>query len=263
MKRYFIISILLIPVYVYSQDSIISFDRPGVADLPYITSLKTIQIESGYTLGVDDSARFYYDLAPNFLLRFSPVKYFEIRVMVNYSPSATHFTRYYSLNGLFELGIGGKVKICKEKKLRPALAIEGLVTFPVQGFANPNIGVVGGEVYLLGNNYFTKWFYFNYNLGYVYGNKYLGHSLSYSACFGFEANKYLEFFIEHFAFINGNDLPDWGIDGGVCIYPAKRLQIDLSYIRIFNGYGGQNTLNLGLSYNIGLSKSHYSVFNNR
>jgi hypothetical protein len=218
---------------------------------------KTLQIEVGYGMGIPDGGSVSFDNAPGVLIRYSPAKIFEIRVNINYVPMSTHFSRSYSHDNLFEFGVGGKLKICKEKKFRPELAVEGLVTFPSIGFTQPDAGWIGGEVYVLANQFFTKWLYINYNAGYMYGNRNLQHSFAYSACAGFILHRYVELFIEHFGFIHNHDVPDWGVDGGICIFPTPRLQIDFSYIRLFNGFGNQNNLSLGVSYNIGFGKDHY------
>ena len=76
LLKYFI-SILLIgsSVFCYSQDTIIEFDRPGAADLPYLVPQKTLQIEVGYGLSVDDSAGFGFDSSPSFYFGFLQVKF--------------------------------------------------------------------------------------------------------------------------------------------------------------------------------------------
>lgn len=154
-------------------------------------------------------------------------------------------------------GVGGKMKICHQKKFRPELAIEGLVTFSNQSFKGENSQPFGGEIDLLANNFFNEWFYINYNVGYVYGGPKLESSFSYSACFGFIIHKHVELFIEHFGFAHSADVPDWGVDGGICIFPTPRFQIDLSYIRLFNSISNQNAISFGLSYNLGLHRDHY------
>lgn len=241
---------------IYSQDSIIEFDRPGAADLPYLVPLRTIQIEGGYGLSVDDSGNMGFDNSPSFLIRFSTSKIFEMRVAINYLPMNTHFLRYYSANNIYGFGLGGKIKVCNEKNARPELAITGLVTFSDQSFRTDNPEPFGGEINILANNFITNWFYINYNAGYLYGGPKLESSFSYSTCFGFIMHKYVELFWEHFGYIHSADFPDWGIDGGICIFPTPRLQIDLSYVRLFNSIGNQNTVNIGVSYNIGFHKDH-------
>lgn len=240
-----------------AQDTIIEFDRPGLADLPYINPLKTIQFEMGYELELDDSNYFSAAPSPSVLLRYSPIKYFEFRFAINYQPVSTHHARYYSSNNLFGFAAGTKVKICKEKGLRPELAAIALVTFPSRGFTEPSVKWLGAEVYLLANNYFTDWFFFNYNIGYIYGNADLKHSFHYNASFNFIANKYFGGFVEHFAYLHHTGLHDWGVDGGFFVYPTPRMQIDLSYIRLFNVLGGVHLFGIGFSYNIGLHKDHY------
>lgn len=240
-----------------SQDTILEFDRPGAADLPYLVPPKTLQVEVGYGMTITDTGNLGFDNAPGVLVRYSPFKIMELRLMINYLPMNTHFSRYYSQNDIFGFGLGGKFKICRQKGWRPELAVEGLFTFSNRSFSESNPQSVGGEIYLLANHFIGNWFYFNYNVGYVYGGTQLEHSFGYSGCFGFILHRYVELFVEHFAYFHNREVPDWGVDGGICIYPTPRLQIDLSYVRLFNSFSNQNTINLGLSYNIGLHKDHY------
>ncbi len=240
----------------WTQDTIIEFDRPGAADLPYLVPQRTLQIEMGYGFTLDDSTNLNFDNAPGILLRYSPFPIFELRLVVNYLPLSTHFSREYAKRDLFGFGIGGKFKLCRQKGFRPELALSGLFTFSDKTFSSAK-GPVGGEVNLLANHFITDWFYWNYNAGYIYGGPQIDHSFTYSSCFGFITHRFVELFVEHFAFFHTRDIPDWGIDGGVCIFPTPRLQIDLSYIRLFNSFGGQNIFNMGVSYNIGVHKDHY------
>jgi hypothetical protein len=255
LRKLFFIWLVFLAADIYGQGSIIEFDRPGIADLPYLVPRRTIQIEMGYGFFVDDTGAVNFDNAPGILLRWTPSKIFELRFNMNYMPFSTHFSRYYAANNLFGFGIGGKVKICKEKGLRPELAMTGLFTFSDKTFSG--MGPVGGEINLLANNFFTDWFYWNYNVGYAYGGSQMQHSFTYSSCFGFITHRFVELYVEQYAYFHTNDIPDFGIDGGICIFPTPRLQIDLTYNRLFNGFGNQNILNLGVSYNIGLHKDHY------
>jgi hypothetical protein len=255
LRKLFSILIVCFSTNLYAQDSIIEFDRPGAADLPFLVPRRTIQFEMGYGFSVNDTGSVAWDNAPGVLLRWAPSNIFELRFVTNYLPLSTHFSRFYASNHLFGLAIGGKVKICKEKGARPELAMTGLFTFSDKTFTGS--GPVGGEINLLANHFFTNWFYWNYNVGYAYGGPQMQHSFSYSSCFGFITHRLVELYIEHYAYIHTNDIPDWGIDGGICIFPTPRLQIDLTYNRLFNGFGNQNIINLGVSYNIGLHKDHY------
>lgn len=237
-----------------AQDTVMQFDRPGLADLPYVVPPKTVQAELGYELGLDDSLNFMPDLSPGLLLRFNIIQCLELRLAIHYIPVSMHHIRYTDVNRTYHLAVGGKVRILKEKDAWPGIANTSLVTFPVQGFLEPSPNLIGAETYFLFNHYFTDYFYFNYNLGYIYGNRALGHTFNYSTSFNFSVHAYVELFVEHFAYIHNKNVPDWGLDGGIMVYPMSRMQVDLSYIRIFNALGGNHIFSLGLSYNFNLQK---------
>lgn len=244
-----LITLFVFRLDIYNQDTIIEFDRPGVADLPYINPLNSFQIEAGYDFEYSDSLGIQFDITPAILLRYSFVKYFELRLEFNHQPLSNYYNRLCNDLDLYHFAIGYKLKICKEKRALPELALTNIITFPTRGFIEPNIDWVGTEVYLLANNNVTDYFFINYNIGYLYGNNYIKHSFHYNISLNFLVSKKIGLFTEHYAYINFNGSNDFGFDGGLYYFPISRIQLDLSYYYIHSLYDN-HVFSTGISYNI-------------
>ena len=66
-------------------------------------------------------------------------------------------------------------------------------------------------------------------------------------------------FVEHYAYIHSDADHDWAVDGGIMFFPHPRLQIDITYTRIFNTMGNLHMAGIGLAYNLNLKKNQIKM----
>jgi len=86
MKLVLYIFILSVSFGIFSQDTLVVFDRPGVADSPFLVPEKTYFLESG--LGISDQSEVSDLLYPNIMLRKRILKTTELRLASSTFPQS-------------------------------------------------------------------------------------------------------------------------------------------------------------------------------
>lgn len=237
----------------FTQDSIITFDRPGIADSPYLTPNGTIQLELGtsYTAftGITES------YLPAVLLRIPIKNKTEIRFALNYEPQSLKYILYNFTSDFDPIAIGFKRKIKKEYKRSPEIAFSANAFYPIQGLNNINIHHVNADFYFLFHDNIGKRSGLNYNIGYIYANSHLKNVLAWSFCYNHKITDKTTAFAEYFGYYHFlNKKLETGFDAGLVYEFGKTFQLDISYI--FNDYKEQSLgfLALGISYNLNYQK---------
>jgi hypothetical protein len=251
MKYWFVILACVTLHFAYAQDSILVFDRPGVADSPYLTMPKKWYIEAGY--GLTNSTKLSDLLAPSCMLRKAIYKKAEARIAVNTTPQSNDFiTKTTGFDGNF-ISIGIKQKLLKEQKLRPETAII-VNTYSGLSFSKSSklINAFAYEAQLLFQNNLNDFFGVNYNFGLI---RFASQNTSYinqSTCLNFTITNNLGAFVENFNYWNVNtNFFEASYDFGLIYAFKDKYQIDVSYIanhsRQKTHYG---TLQAGFSFKL-------------
>ena len=239
--KYWIVIFACVTLHLaYAQDSILVFDRPGVADSPYLTMSKKWYIEAGY--GLTNSTKWSDLLAPSCMLRKAIYKKAEARIAVNTTPQSNDFiTKTTDFDGNF-ISIGIKQKLLKEQKLRPETAII-VNTYSGLSFSKGSklINAFAYEAQLLFQNNLND-FFASQNTSYI----------NQSTCLNFTITNNLGAFVENFNYWNVNsNFFEASYDFGLIYAFKNKYQIDVSYIanhsRQKTHYG---TLQAGFSFKL-------------
>lgn len=233
-----------------SQDSLIYFDRPGIAEGPYIVAKKTWQIETGCTYV--EGASLKEIATPSVMLRKALFGPQELRLCFNTNPQMFAILNDPLRSGVATEMIGIKRKLFKEKGARPEASVlfntfvplKNLEKYALKDLATYELGVQF-------NHYIGKAYSLNYNFGILDNKRFKNGVVSQSTSFCYQNSPKLGFFAEFFTYVPLESLPlETGIDGGILICPIPSCQIDLSYIQNFYNNSSYGSLLLGFSFQI-------------
>ena len=216
---------------VSAQTEPITFDRPGVADSPFLVVSGGPQIEMGVASGFQ--AFNPDDFWPVVLLRYRVHDEAELRVNANYKPPLTVLTDRLAAEGIVLWSAGGKVNVCSEKGLRPQTAViaNGFIGTP--GAAQDRTGW-GLDFYLAFIHTVHPKVSVNTNVGYLRFNLLGAPSLGASCAVNAVVTERLGCFVEGFGWqsTTGNS-PEVGWDIGATLLSGEFVQWDVSFVRSY------------------------------
>ncbi|MBX9851587.1 MAG: transporter [Cytophagaceae bacterium] len=233
MNYYYIILLFIFTNVAVAQDTTVVFDRPGIADGPYLVRKKCIQLESGFAYskytGINNA------LAPFIMLRKSFFKRNEIRIGFNYQPQTLKIIDYNLKNNFIPIAIGIKQKLFREKKVIPEASLIINTFYPSQKIGRQaNLNYLNLETVFQFQNNINKYFSLNYNAGLLFNQNNKRKNLFYAFCINWNVHPSITFFGEGFGYMNTNvKRQEYGLDGGIIINLKKRNQLDISYITNF------------------------------
>ncbi len=212
------------------SDSSIVFDRPGIADGPYIVGKKHWQFESGFSIAEGDPPSAM--LNPSVMLRKAIWKRQEIRIAYNYVPQNSFLMASFDSLSQTNFAIGTKLNLLYERRLLPEAALYLNTFYPLQQIKNfRSSGIYHVELGLLMQNNFGEKFALNYNVGFIASNLIKKGMATYSICFTYAANDKLAFFVEQFSYIPIIQKDrEFSYDCGITFSPFKKHQFDISYV---------------------------------
>lgn len=229
MKLIHTLLILSVSFGIFGQDTLIVFDRPGVADSPYLVPEKTYFLENG--IGVSDQTEALDFLYPSVMLRKRMFKTTEIRIATSTFPQSVKLiNQNIGVNPIVG-SVGFKQRICNEKKWKPETA---LILNTYYNFSSPSNFKLTNFIWesqFLFQSTITNWFSINYNIGYIHLLKSKQHVLNQSTCFNFQLLPKLGLFIENFNYFGLNEKSnEFCYDFGFTYLISRNLQFDISYI---------------------------------
>ncbi|GAB4333136.1 MAG: hypothetical protein OHK0038_09150 [Flammeovirgaceae bacterium] len=215
----------------HAQDTLqYSFDRPGIADLPYLVQAKHLQFETG----IDYFNRGSYNRwqLPIFQFRTGISQNAELRLSVKHfqedSTTNEKLAPFGWENGIAPITLGTKVLITKEKGWIPEIALMVNILLPFAGDKKYRPKNAGHETLLLFNNNLSARWALNYNLGAIWEGESSNAIWMYAICPSYIFSEKWAIFVEHYAYIPDNEEGEYGYDGGVVFFPKKNVQIDLA-----------------------------------
>jgi hypothetical protein len=249
MKLVLYIFILSVSFGIFSQDTLVVFDRPGVADSPFLVPEKTYFLESG--LGISDQSEVSDLLYPSIMLRKRILKTTELRLASSTFPQSLNLMRQTTDQNPIIGSIGAKQRVFREKKWRPETAIILNSYFNFSSTNKPNLANFIWETQLLFQSTLTNWFSINYNLGYIHYATENQHYLNQSTCFNFQLTKKTSAFVENFNYVSLNsNSPEICYDFGFTHLITQNIQVDLSYIANSFNKAHYGTLLGGISFRL-------------
>lgn len=224
------------------------FDRPGVADGPYLVKSTQPQLELGWS-GSDQSTwqECFY---PSAMIRAKFWKRQEWRIAYNYVPQSSWIIRHFNKNNFSGIALGTKIGMVKEQGRKPEIALLINWFAPTQIVKNFYNGKKSKEQYLeLGALFQNNWsngFSLNYNLGALI-SRWSEFQLTQSICLSKSLDDNWALFVEQFGYF-GCQSQEVGFDGGITYRLHTRHQLDLSYVFNYLSRVNYGTVLLGYSF---------------
>jgi hypothetical protein len=235
----------------FAQETPIVFDRPGIADSPYLVAQKTWQFETG--IGYSALTGWRDVPNPSLMLRKAISKNDELRLTYNYGLQTIALTKDDLTMGFNHFALGWKRKLAREHKWVPESSFIVNMYFPFKLMNNIfHSGVYNFEAGFQFQNNLNSRFSLNYNVGTLLTNKYTRGTLTSSLCMNFNATEKLGFFVEGFLYAPFSQYVfEPGADAGFVFNPTKRTQLDFSIIENYYNRSHYLTLLIGYSISIG------------
>ena len=215
----------------FAQVEKIDTDRPDQTESPYIVPRKWMQFEMGFLRERDKLSGGYrstYFEYPTLLTKYGLGKRVELRLITGLASSSEEAANgTFTVSGLHNVQLGGKVNIAREKKMMPMISliahydfarlrkwyrdsVDGVnFRFTIQKTLTPLVA--------LGLNLGMEWERFGSPPAYIY-----------TFAPGFNISEKWYAYIEAFGSIWKYESPENGIDGGIAYYISNDLKIDLS-----------------------------------
>jgi hypothetical protein len=238
------------------SDTFYSFDRPGIADLPYLVSPKQLQLETG----VDFFQRGSYKRwqLPIVQLRTGISKNAELRLSVkHYQQDSTTHEQTAPLgweNGVTPITLGAKLLISEEKEWIPETALMVNFLLPFTGDKKYRPNNAGHETLLLFNNNLNDKWALNYNVGAIWEGESSNAIWMYAICPSYQLTSKIGVFVEHYAYLPDNSESEYGYDGGFVFFPKKHIQIDIAGGVSYTQSDDFWYVGTGFSYNFSLKR---------
>jgi hypothetical protein len=248
MKDLIHIVLFLTVSVIHAQDTLTVFDRPGVADSPYITDSENWQFETG--LAYSENGGLSEAILPSAMLRKSFLGANELRIAFNYEPQMMALiNRHISLDQ-DPIAIGIKRKILRESGFIPEASLLVNTYYPMQEIsALGKTGTYNAELGFQFQNNLNEIFALNYNFGGIITDHHQKGILSYSLCLNITATDNLGFFTEIFGYSPlDSSQEEIGFDFGCVFNPTSNTQIDLSYITNYYNNSSYGSLLIGYSF---------------
>lgn len=243
--RISLLVVLLFAINSFAQDSLLIFDRPGVAESPYIVNINCWQIESGISYlsktGISSS------ILPSIMIRKYLAYKTEVRLTMNYEPQMMGIILEHFKQNIDPVALGVKHKLWEEKNLIPEASILVNTYYPLQKLSSLNKNsIYNVEIGFQFQQKINKILDINYNIGTIFTNNYTKGIINYSICSNLSLTKNIGVFIEYFGYKPINIIEESGFDCGVIFMLNKHSQIDLSIIN--NIYQNNHYLSILLGY---------------
>jgi hypothetical protein len=229
----------------FAQSNEVSFDRPGVADSPFLVPADGLQLEMGWASGFNKPVP--GDFLPSVLLRIRVQKSMELRWNGKYNPPLDILSDRLASDGMVLWSAGGKWYLFEQRGLRPETAIiaNGFIG---SGRSESTKREWGLDGYFALMNTISPRLSVNTNVGYLQfrnlGVPFLGSSCSVN----WGLDEAIDCFIEGFAWRSSNgDHLEVGWDVGVTLFSRQGVQWDVSFLRSHIGGRDTESLNLGFS----------------
>ncbi len=228
-------------------------DRPDMTESAFTVPVSSLQIETGFGIGFEtvDKKKYQKWSGPSTLFRVGILKNLELRV-TSQLENVKIKDKDYSLTGISDMQIGGKVKIFKSKNEKTDIAFLSHLLVPTgsSDLTNDSYGTINR---LAVSHVLSENISMGYNLGYDYFGEGSGDFV-YTLAFGFSLTEKLGVFVEGFGVVEDFSDNYSNFDAGFTYLIRNNLQYDFSFGTGINLY--MNYISTGISWNIGGYKSN-------
>lgn len=253
MRYFFVFLLSWVSFELKSQDSLMIFDRPGIADSPYLVPEKSYFIESG--IGFTDKTEVKDLLYPSIMLRKRILNLSELRVATSTFPQSIRLMQSVTEVNPIVASVGIKHKLSKEKKWRPESAFILNSYYNVSQKSPFKLSNFIWEGQFLFQSTLNNWFSINYNLGYIHNVNINQHYINQSTCLNFQLSPKTSVFVENFNYFSlQSENQEFSYDFGLTHLISKNIQLDLSYIANYENSTHFGTILTGVSFNLPFKK---------
>lgn len=162
----------------------------------------------------------------NSLLRYGILSSLEVRLSFIYREIKTQQkSMIFIEKGVVPLSIGTKMQVCREKGLRPEIALLTQLILPRTGHEAFDVSYLMPACYIHMQNTFSENVSLVTNTGIEWAEELPKASGMYAMSFNIALSKHWAAFIENFGTITIK-IPDHSIDGGVAYQPHPSLQFE-------------------------------------
>ncbi len=236
-----------------AQDTSIVFDRPGIADSPYIVGENSWQFETGFEYA--DYSGLGDFVLPTIMLRKALSSIDELRITFNYGVQMMSLIKRDISKGYDNIALGWKHKIWNETAYLPDASFMINTFFPIQELKHVGHSKeYNVELGFQFQNTINRRFSLNYNLGTIFSSGFNKGALNTALCLGIAGTEKLGFFVEGFCVSPFKPFGmEPGFDFGALFYPSKRTQIDVSVID--NTYRGVHYYAVLIGFSFQMTKT--------
>ena len=217
-------------------DSIIITDRPDLTESSITVPYKSIQLETGLLVFVDDASNtseFKTTLYqfPAILIRYGLFKNIELRVFNQFVKESVNNplipNKERSTYGIDNLQLGTKINLVKENGIWPEIAILSHVVLPLGSANFKNAKTLANIVFSLSHTVSNR-FSIGYNLGWTTDGVNQNGSGTYTFAMGYGVSKKVGCYLEMYGLLKNMESLTIGFDGGFTYLISNNMQLDLS-----------------------------------
>lgn len=237
-----ILLVILLPFFVYSQESI-QTDRPDQTETPFLTPVKKLQVETGFSYQKINTNNKEYNL-PSILWKYGLSENFEIRLITGFQKNE-NFKTY--TNGVTPVLIGCKIRISEENGFLPKTSFIGhleLYNLAKKEYKN---NYMAPEFRFVMQHTLNKKFSFSYNLGAEWNGLSAEATYIYTASLGYSITEKLGSYLELYGFAPEKQIANHNFDCGFTYLISNDFMLDFS-----TGFGITNNATKYF-YSIGFS----------
>jgi hypothetical protein len=244
-NRLLIVYFIILSINLVSQTlQPIQLDRPDQTECPFITPVKYIQAENGFTFE-NTSFRNNCFSCPSTLWKYGIHEKMELRLITEL---VSIQQKNNILSGLTPVTVGFKTALVEEKGIVPKISFIGHITTAEMGSSDFHTKYLAPSFRFTMQHTLTKRISLAYNLGMEWDGETAKHTYIYTLTTGFSLTEKLGCYAELYGFISNYEKPDHRCNGGVTYLINNDVMIDLSGGVGITENAPDGYLSLGFSY---------------
>jgi hypothetical protein len=221
--------IILFPLFFtgafFAQETdVIQTDRPDQTETPALTTLKMIQVETGfcYEKTNDNESNL---TTPTILWKYGISNNFEIRLVTEFLSLKTNLNTDTGINPVL---VGFKARLTEENGIFPKTSFIGHVALPNISSSKFKLNYLSPQFRFAMQHTFTKKIALSYNLGSEWNGFTAEATFVYTFSTGYSITEKLGSYVEIFGFSPQNHKSNHNLDGGFTYLVSNNAMIDVS-----------------------------------
>lgn len=222
----------------------IQLDRPDQTECPFITPVKYIQIENGFTVENFGKGQVTHT-HPSTLWKYGVDKNLELRLITEVVSAKTNGN---TITGLLPITVGFKTALFEEKGFLPKTSFIGHITTSKIGSKEFHTNVSAPSFRFTMQHTLTDRIALAYNLGIEWSGENTDHSYIYTLTGGFSLTERIGCYTEFYGFMSTKNSTDHRFDCGLTYLVNNDFMLDISGGFDLMENTANNYISFGLSY---------------